>query len=253
MQSRAYTMANPGRLGSAALSVVVSGVMFGLLTTLGGHMAAGPGGPALTLLSASSFASEDSPASEPEELRPEPARTSPPAEAPPAEKADQPETHPVNLAAPGPLKERAMSSLASASLIAIEAGGAEGTNGDGRQTGPASAAPADAAAATGPTPKGSTAAGGSGDAYGRAVFARIKSRQSYAHELARDKVEGSVALAFMVDPRGRLHDERVAATSGNKRLDRIALDQLRNAAPFPAPPQHTERAFTIRLTYRPSR
>lgn len=252
MQLHASSIDQPWRIGSAALSVAVSGVMFGLLMTLGWHSGGGPSGPVLTVLSASQFAVEASSAQRPEELRAEPASKPAPPRATPQEEARPEDTPATSAPAPGPASEKPAAVLVSASSAAIEKGGAEATVGRGRK--PGDAAAADTATATsGTTQPESAASGGSGDAYGRAVFARIKARQSFVEELARAGIEGSVALAFLVDPRGRVRDERVAATSGNQRLDRIALDQLRDAAPFPAPPHRRERAFTIRLTYRQAR
>jgi len=248
MRDIAHSMTLPGRAASATLSVAMSGVIFGLLATLGWQNASGPSGPALTVLSASEFAADESAAPEPEELRAEPARTAAVAQITPPEQTQQQDASTISAPAPGPSADEPLVNLASTSPLPSEAAGAEGTTGRGRQRSAASTAAA--AAASGSAQAQRAPAGGSGDAYGRAVFARIKARQSYVDELSRKGTEGSVTLAFVVDPRGRMRDERVAASSGNQRLDQIALGQLRSAAPFPAPPQHKARSFTIRLTYR---
>jgi protein TonB len=247
MHKSAHIMTRSGRLGSVALSVAMSGVMFGLLATLGWKTTAGRGGPEVTLLFASSETSEELAASEVEELPAEQHSSTPPVAAAP-ESAKQPERPAPSDYALRPVSERPATSLASASPLAAGSDGAQGKTGRGSQTGAASAATTSASAGT---PQAvSVPSGGIGDAYGRTVFARIKAKQSYVQELARDGIEGSVTLDFLVDPRGRLRDERVATPSGNRQLDRIALDHLREAAPFPAPPRHKARAFTIRLTYR---
>jgi periplasmic protein TonB len=249
MRDVAHSMNLSGRAASAALSVAMSGVIFGLLATLGWQNASGPSGPALTVLSTSEFAADESAAPEPEELRAEPARSADAAQVTLPEQTPRQETPTTSAPAPGPASDKPVVNLASSSPLPSEAAGAEGTAGRGQQAG-AAATPS---AASGSAQAQSAAAGGSGDAYGRAVFARIKARQSYVNELSREGTEGSVTLAFLVDPRGRMRDERVAASSGSQRLDQIALGQLRSAAPFPAPPQHKARPFTIRLTYRQKR
>ncbi|MEE4537537.1 MAG: TonB family protein [Erythrobacter sp.] len=237
-----------GRFGSALMALAVSSAMFGLLATLGWHKTSGPEGPAMTLLSAHQFAAEESTAPAEQQLREQPASTAPPA---PADPPDEPVREPMREAAapaPGPVSAKPIVLLISGPTRPSEVGGAEGKAGRGRQPDPGAAA-ASAASPGNAAPAGA-ASGGDGDAYGRKVFARIKARQSYVHELARDGIEGSVTLAFAVDGRGRLRDERVEVSSGNRRLDRIALGQLDEAAPFPPPPNREARAFTIRLTYR---
>jgi protein TonB len=243
----AHSMTLPGRAASAALSVAMSGVIFGLLATLGWQNASGPLGPALTVLSASEFAADESSAPKPEELRAEPTRSATAAQISPPEQTQQQDTPTVSPPAPGSASDKPVVNLASSSPLPSEAAGTNGTAGREQRQSAASATAA--AAASGNAQPERVAAGGD-DAYGRAVFTLIKARQSYVDELSREGTEGSVTLAFLVDPRGRLRDERVAASSGNFRLDQIALGQLRSAAPFPAPPQHKARPFTIRLTYR---
>ncbi|KPP94995.1 energy transducer TonB [Erythrobacter sp. HL-111] len=233
------------------MAVAVSGAMFGLLATLGWRDSSGPQGPAMTFLSANEFASEESAAPVEQELREQAASPAPPAPADPPEEAVKEEKPEAAAPAPGPVSRKPVLLLVSGLPRLHETGGAEGRMGRGRQLNlnvavPSGAPPGDAAPA-------GAASGGNGDAYGRKVFARIRAHQSYVGELARKGIEGSATLAFTVDSRGRLRDERVKASSGNGRLDQIALGQLREAAPFPAPPQREGRAFTIRLTYRPNR
>lgn len=248
MRDLVQSVTLPGRFGSALMAVAVSSAMFGLLATLGWRSATGPAGPDVTLLAANQFASEDSADAKPQDVRAEPASTAPPVRADPPEETVPAQEPAVAPPAPGPMTEKPILLLLSGLPRPSEAGGAEGLAGRGRQAEAGSAAPA--SPAPGHAEPAAAASGGMGDAYGRKVFARIKARQSYVRELARDSIEGSVALAFAVDPRGRMRDERVTETSGNSRLDRIAIGQLREAAPFPPPPNRQARAFTIRLTYR---
>ncbi|MXP08948.1 energy transducer TonB family protein [Pseudoblastomonas halimionae] len=89
------------------------------------------------------------------------------------------------------------------------------------------------------------------DQYGRDVYRQIRRNQAYDRALKRRSVRGTVVLAFSIDRRGRLRSRRVAVSSGEPVLDRIALRQLVAAQPFPRPPEGRTRAFRIPLTYRP--
>lgn len=248
MRKVSHNITFAGRAASAALSVAISGVILGLLATLGWQTSSGRQGPAVTLLSAREFAADDSPVPTPEKLRANPARIAAAAPINLPEKTQRQQPTTKSAPAASPASDTPAVNLASPSPLPGEAVGSKGTAGRGRQESAASTSAA--AAASGNTQPESGAAAGSRDAYGRAVFARIKARQSYTSELSRDGIEGSVTLAFVIDPRGRMRDERVTASSGNQRLDHIAVGQLRSAAPFPPPPNRTPRPFTIRLTYR---
>lgn len=89
------------------------------------------------------------------------------------------------------------------------------------------------------------------DRYGEAVYRRIRRYQTYDRVLQRQSASGTVVLAFSIDRRGRLRSQRIAVSSGDATLDKIALRQLAAAQPFPRPPKGRERAFQIPLTYRP--
>ncbi|MFN7129419.1 MAG: TonB family protein [Brevundimonas sp.] len=67
-------------------------------------------------------------------------------------------------------------------------------------------------------------------------------------------VTGVVTVAFTLDRRGRVSDERVLTGSGRAALDAATLSQIRAAQPFPRPPSDTTwrtREFRVRLDYRP--
>lgn len=53
---------------------------------------------------------------------------------------------------------------------------------------------------------------------------------------------GTVRVAFTLDPEGGLADVRVATTSGALDLDALAVKLVRDAAPYPKPPPHTDAA-----------
>lgn len=94
------------------------------------------------------------------------------------------------------------------------------------------------------------AAGVKADKYGQAVLREIRRAQHYATRLQRRGIAGTVVVAFTVDRRGRLRAAKVVESSGSAALDDLALHQLTNAAPFPRPPESSERHFRIPMTYR---
>ena len=63
---------------------------------------------------------------------------------------------------------------------------------------------------------------------------------------------GSTTVTFAIGPGGALRFIRVTDSSGNARLDELALATVRNAAPFPPPPQLKDgaAAYTIRIDFR---
>lgn len=58
-------------------------------------------------------------------------------------------------------------------------------------------------------------------------------------------IRGTVVVSFRVAPNGGLAAVSVAASSGNAELDQIALDHIRRAAPFPAPPAGAQTSFQV--------
>jgi TonB family protein len=64
------------------------------------------------------------------------------------------------------------------------------------------------------------------------VLARVASPDTIANGHRTD----TVLLAFTIEPHGELADIRVAGSSGDPGLDRLAIAKLRRAAPLPAGP-----------------
>lgn len=74
--------------------------------------------------------------------------------------------------------------------------------------------------------------------------------------LARHKPKGSQSgsamVSFVIGTSGELRSVQVNRTSGNSRLDQMALATVRNAAPFPSPPERRSggpRSYTIRIYF----
>lgn len=73
------------------------------------------------------------------------------------------------------------------------------------------------------------------------------------HKRHPGRLEGIVTLRFEVDRRGRIRDCIITRTSGDPRLDRIAQQQLKEAAPLPRPPSDTTwqtREISVSLDFR---
>ncbi|MFA4888391.1 MAG: TonB family protein [Candidatus Omnitrophota bacterium] len=65
--------------------------------------------------------------------------------------------------------------------------------------------------------------------------------------------KGSVGISFIVDASGQLKDEPKIVSSSNKNLDKIVVDSIKKAAPFPVFPKQLkakEQSFNIKLDYR---
>jgi periplasmic protein TonB len=67
----------------------------------------------------------------------------------------------------------------------------------------------------------------------------------------RAPARGSVLVRFAIAASGALADVSVAQSSGSAALDRLALDHIRRAAPFPAPPAGAQMAFSFEFLGRP--
>lgn len=67
----------------------------------------------------------------------------------------------------------------------------------------------------------------------------------------RAPARGTVLVRFAIAGSGALADVSVAQSSGSAALDRLALDHIRRAAPFPAPPAGAQTAFSFEFVGRP--
>ncbi|MDA7965250.1 TonB family protein [Ruegeria sp.] len=61
------------------------------------------------------------------------------------------------------------------------------------------------------------------------------------------KIRGAVFVSFRIADNGNLLSASISRSSGSKRLDQVALAQVRAAAPFPPPPEAARRDYTIRI------
>ncbi|MDD7969842.1 TonB family protein [Roseinatronobacter alkalisoli] len=66
----------------------------------------------------------------------------------------------------------------------------------------------------------------------------------------RSPARGQVVVAFGIAADGGLASASIARTSGNAGLDQAALDHIRRAAPFPAPPAGAQQQFNFEFVGR---
>ncbi|WP_111734571.1 energy transducer TonB family protein [Roseovarius amoyensis] len=66
----------------------------------------------------------------------------------------------------------------------------------------------------------------------------------------RVNVRRAAQVSFTIAPNGGLAAVGIARSSGSAQLDRVALQQIRRAAPFPPPPAGAQRSFTLRIAGR---
>jgi protein TonB len=83
----------------------------------------------------------------------------------------------------------------------------------------------------------------SGQAYAAKVWSQL------ARHKPRAGQRGSASVSFAIGQNGGLQAVRIARSSGNARVDQLALSTVRNAAPF-APPPSGAASYTIRIDFQ---
>lgn len=84
------------------------------------------------------------------------------------------------------------------------------------------------------------AGGGDAASYGKTVLKKIA-------KLSRKPApgKGQATVGFVIAADGRLKQVVILSSSGSAALDKVALDHVRRAAPFPAPPQGAQSSFSF--------
>jgi periplasmic protein TonB len=84
------------------------------------------------------------------------------------------------------------------------------------------------------------------EAYSAKIWSALARKKPYAGQ------PGSTTVTFAIGAGGALRFVRVSQSSGNARLDQLALATVRNAAPFPPPPvlEDGTAAYMIRIDFR---
>jgi protein TonB len=88
--------------------------------------------------------------------------------------------------------------------------------------------------------------------YIAAIMRQLNRHKTYARELKKAKIEGTVVIQFTIDREGRLLVSGVKQSSGHAELDRAAMDMLARADPLPAIPDFMNRdelALAIPVEY----
>ncbi len=83
----------------------------------------------------------------------------------------------------------------------------------------------------------------SGSAYASKVWSALARHKPKAGQ------RGSTTVVFAIGENGALRGLRVGRSSGNTRLDQLALATVRNAAPYPPPPSGAA-SYTIRIDFQ---
>jgi protein TonB len=81
--------------------------------------------------------------------------------------------------------------------------------------------------------------------YASTVWATLASHKP------KSRQHGSTTVTFAIGRGGALGSLRISRSSGNAQLDKLALDTVRNAAPFPPPPgiKSDVASYTIRIHF----
>lgn len=91
---------------------------------------------------------------------------------------------------------------------------------------------------------GKTARGDGGTAaaagYGSKVLKKIGATRK-----AKAPAKGRVVVGFVIAGNGGLKSVKIVKSSGSAALDKVALDHIRRAAPFPAPPPSAQTQFSF--------
>ena len=81
-------------------------------------------------------------------------------------------------------------------------------------------------------------------------FPSLVLRQIQRTRRERVNARGVAVVAFSIGAGGQLTSVSIARSSGSAELDRAALDHLRRAAPFPAPPAQAQTQFSFEFMGR---
>lgn len=152
--------------------------------------------------------------------------------------ARQPETEPEHKPATLPVQNPELEEREVAQPAA-KAGNAERTRKKGNTTG-------EAAKGEAAPEKTSRTASAQGNADASNYAGKVKRKILRARRKSVN-IGGSVLVTFRIADGGELLSANIARSSGSKRLDQIALSQVRAAAPFPTPPPRARREYTIEI------
>ena len=112
----------------------------------------------------------------------------------------------------------------------------------------------DAAASASEASAPARSAAGS-NSYAVKVFHHILRKKEFPSRLAQAGIRGRVLVRFNLTDAGEVINILIVRSSGFAALDGLALEQIRDAVPYPRPPKELSAAqlhFIVPMTYRPS-
>ena len=145
------------------------------------------------------------------------------------------ETPPVKTATSAPAREKPATPVQKPPKQAT----AQSGGGLFARWNPMALAPADQP----PAPTKPATARPSSGAYASQVWSRL------ARHKPRAGQRGSASVSFTIGEMGALRGAQIARSSGNARIDQLALQTVRGATPFPAPPAGAV-SYTIRIDFQ---
>ena len=77
--------------------------------------------------------------------------------------------------------------------------------------------------------------------YGQLLVAWLEQHKKYPHRAKRLRIEGETILRIVIDRFGQTQHVSLAQRSGNRLLDRAALEMAQRANPFPPMPENDKR------------
>ncbi|MBV1700841.1 MAG: TonB family protein [Hyphomicrobiales bacterium] len=86
-------------------------------------------------------------------------------------------------------------------------------------------------------------------AYAQAIGARIATMKHYPDGARKHAAHGTAVVSFSVGPSGRPNHIRIARSAGDRALDAEALETVRRAAPFAAPPAGAPNEYSVVLSF----
>ena len=108
-------------------------------------------------------------------------------------------------------------------------------------------------AGSGTGQKGASGGGGSGGyikGHYDYIKKRIRQHLVYSPQAKRMGIQGTVTVSFAIEKDGRARDIAVSKTSGHASLDESAMKAVRNASPFPPPPDTARIAIPISFSLK---
>ena len=85
--------------------------------------------------------------------------------------------------------------------------------------------------------------------YKSAVYGSFSKAADVVEAAQANHLKGQTVVAFTIDDTGALKSLAIAISSGTPAVDAAALDYIRHAAPFPAPPPGAQRSFSPAISF----